>query len=136
MERTESRRPPVSNPTTAAPAWTDRCATRTRGLRGSVIRESLKLLESPDFLYFGGGLPAPEVFPVDELAAATERVLVQSGRGALQYGTTEGYRPLRELLAQHMTRRGLPVGSDHVLITAGAQQALDLLGKLLIDPGD
>lgn len=121
--------------TTSSP-WTDRYATRTRGLKSSVIRESLKILETPDILYFGGGLPAPEVFPMEALDAAADRVLTRHGRSALQYGTTEGYRPLRELLVEHMGQRGLKVGLENVLVTSGAQQALDLVGKLLIDRGD
>jgi len=81
-------------------------------------------------------MPAPEFFPVDEVRAAAERVLRDSGRQALQYSTTEGYRPLRELIARHTTRFDLDVTPENILITSGSQQALDLLGKILINPGD
>ena len=101
-----------------------------------MIRELLKLTEQPDVISFAGGLPAPEVFPVEEIRAATERVLRDNGTTALQYTTTEGYRPLRELLVRHMSRYGVDVKPENVLITSGSQQALDLIGKLLINPGD
>ncbi|MBC8075224.1 MAG: PLP-dependent aminotransferase family protein [Chloroflexales bacterium] len=84
---------------------------------------------------FAGGLPAPECFPTEELAAAAERVLVEQPIAALQYGPTEGYRPLRQFVTQHMAALGVAAPFEQVLITSGSQQALDLLGKLLIDPG-
>ena len=116
--------------------WGARFAQRTQRIRASVIRELLKLTEKPDIISFGGGLPAPDVFPVEEVRAATDRVLTEHGTTALQYTTTEGYRPLRELLVRHMTRYGVDVGPENVLVTSGSQQALDLVGKLLINPGD
>jgi 2-aminoadipate transaminase len=76
------------------------------------------------------------VFPVEEFAAAADRVLSQHGRQALQYSTTEGYRPLREYLVAKMAAYGIPATPDNVLITSGAQQAIDLIGKLMIDPGN
>jgi 2-aminoadipate transaminase len=81
-------------------------------------------------------LPAPDVFPVEQVRAAVERVLDEHGAQALQYGTTEGYTPLREMLARHTTRYGLHITSDNILITSGSQQALDLLGKVFINRGD
>jgi 2-aminoadipate transaminase len=105
-------------------------------MTSSIIRELLKLTEQHDIISFAGGLPAPEVFPVTEMEAAAQRVLEQHGAAALQYSPTEGYRPLRELVARHMRRYGIKVTPDHVLITTGSQQALDLIGKLLINPGD
>jgi 2-aminoadipate transaminase len=124
----------------AAPApetlWTQRFAQRTQRITASMIRELLKLTEHPDIISFAGGLPAPEVFPVEEVRAATERVLRDHGTTALQYTTTEGYRPLRELLVRHMGRYGVEVKPENVLVTSGSQQALDLIGKLLINPGD
>jgi 2-aminoadipate transaminase len=116
--------------------WDERYAQRTRHMTSSAIRELLKVTEQPDFISFAGGLPAPEVFPVDEIAAAAQRILQEQGARALQYGATEGYRPLRELIAEQMTRDGVPAAVENVLITTGSQQALDLLGKILIDPGD
>jgi 2-aminoadipate transaminase len=116
--------------------WADRYAQRTQRMTSSAIRELLKLTEQPDIISFGGGLPAPEVFPLEEVEAAAHRVLAEQGRIALQYSTTEGYRPLRELLCRHMSRYGIEVGPDNVLVTTGSQQALDLVGRLFINPGD
>lgn len=117
-------------------SWDQRFADRTARMSSSAIRELLKVTERPDFISFAGGLPAPEVFPVKEVAEAARRVLRDSGPQALQYGATEGYRPLRELVAERMTRAGVPATVENVLITTGSQQALDLLGKILVDPGD
>jgi 2-aminoadipate transaminase len=105
-------------------------------MTSSAIRELLKLLEDPEIISFAGGLPAPEVFPREQVEQAARRVLEEHGDAALQYGATEGYRPLRELLVRHMSRYRIEVGPENVLVTTGAQQALDLLGKLLINPGD
>jgi 2-aminoadipate transaminase len=116
--------------------WSDRFAQRTEGMTSSMIRELLKLTERPEIISFAGGLPAPEAFPVHAVAAASQRVLETHGPAALQYGPTEGYLPLRELLVKHMGRYGIAVTPDNVLITCGAQQALDLVGRLLINPGD
>ena len=128
----------VSRPSALAPEtlWTQRFAQRTQRITASMIRELLKLTEKPDIISFAGGLPAPDVFPVEEIRAATERVLLDHPSAALQYTTTEGYRPLRELLVRHMSRYGVEVGPGNVLVTSGSQQALDLIGKLLINPGD
>jgi 2-aminoadipate transaminase len=116
--------------------WIHRYAQRTQRMTSSAIRELLKLTEKPDIISFAGGLPGPELFPVDELREATETVLEQKGRKALQYSTTEGYPPLREMIVRHMARYGIVVDIDNVLITSGSQQALDLIGKVLINPGD
>lgn len=116
--------------------WDHRYAQRTQRMASSAIRELLKLTEQPDLISFAGGLPAPDVFPVEEFATACERVLREFGAQALQYGATEGYRPLREMIARHTARFGLEVTADNILITSGSQQALDLLGKILINPGD
>lgn len=105
-------------------------------MTSSAIRELLKVTEQPEFISFAGGLPAPEVFPVAEVAAATEQLLQHRGAQALQYGTTEGYRPLREWVAEQMTAEGFPVSVDNVLITTGSQQAIYLLGKIFLDRGD
>lgn len=116
--------------------WNVRFAQRLQGVGSSVIREMLKITEQPEVISFAGGLPAPEIFPVAEIQAAARRVLDDHGPVALQYSTTEGYLPLRELLVRHMARYGIHVGPDNVLITSGSQQALDLIGKLLLNPGD
>jgi 2-aminoadipate transaminase len=116
--------------------WDHRYAQRTQRIGSSAIRELLKLTEKPDIISFGGGLPAPEVFPVKEFAAACDRVLREQGAQALQYGTTEGYQPLRQQIARHTARYGIEVEPENILITSGSQQALDLLGKIFINRGD
>jgi 2-aminoadipate transaminase len=116
--------------------WDHRFAQRTQRMSSSAIRELLKLTEKPDLISFAGGLPAPDVFPVDEFRAACERVLIDSGPQALQYGATEGYAPLREMIARHTARYGIEVTPENILITSGSQQALDLLGRIFINRGD
>lgn len=116
--------------------WDHRFAQRTQRMGSSAIRELLKLTESPEIISFAGGLPAPDVFPTEEFKEACVRVLTDYGAQALQYSTTEGYLPLRELITRHTARYGISVTPDNVLITSGSQQALDLLGKILINPGD
>ncbi len=116
--------------------WHHRYAQRTQRMGSSMIRELLKLTQQPDIISFAGGLPAPEMFPVEAFEAASSRVLRQHGSQALQYSTTEGYLPLRELIVEKMGRYGIEASVDNVLITSGSQQALDLIGKLLINPGD
>lgn len=116
--------------------WEYRYAQRTQRMGSSAIRELLKYTEQPDVISFAGGLPAPDVFPVEEFSAACERVLRDQGAQALQYSTTEGYLPLREMIARHSVRYGIKITPENVLITSGSQQALDILGKILIDPGD
>jgi 2-aminoadipate transaminase len=125
--------PPIAN---GAGPWTGLFAHRLDRVKASTIRELLKLLTRPEVISFAGGLPAPELFPIEEIEAATRRVLAERGREALQYGTTEGYLPLRELLVRHMRRYGVEVTPANVLITTGSQQALDLVGRAFLDPGD
>ncbi len=117
-------------------SWEDRFAQRMQRLTGSVIRELLKITERPEIISFAGGLPAPEVFPLAEIEAATRKVLEEHGAQALQYGATEGYAPLRELLVRHMARYGVCATPANVLVTTGSQQALDLVGRLFLNPGD
>lgn len=116
--------------------WDHRYAQRTQRMKGSAIRELLKLTEQPDVISLGGGMPAPEVFPVKEFAEACERVLKTQGSRALQYGSTEGFTPLREMIARFTSRLGIDVSPDNILVTSGSQQALDLLGKIFINRGD
>lgn len=116
--------------------WAHRYAHRTQRMGSSAIRELLKLTEKPDIISFAGGLPAPDVFPVEEFQEACQRVLRDYGAQALQYGTTEGYLPLREQIARHTARYGIQVSPENILITSGSQQALDLIGKILINRGD
>jgi 2-aminoadipate transaminase len=116
--------------------WEYRYAQRTQRMGSSAIRELLKYTELPDLISFAGGLPAPDVFPLEEVNAACDRVLREQGAKALQYSATEGYLPLREMICRHSARYGIKITPENVLITSGSQQALDLLGKIFIDPGD
>jgi 2-aminoadipate transaminase len=116
--------------------WESRFADRTRLMKSSVIRELLKLTEQPDVISFGGGLPAPEVFPVKEFQVACNYVLENLGAQSLQYSTTEGYRPLREMIARDMGRYTAAITPDNVQIVSGSQQALDFIGRIFISPGD
>ena len=111
-------------------------ARRMSGLRPSTIREILKVTEQADIISFAGGLPAPELFPVAEVAAACERVLREGGPGALQYGPSEGFLPLRECFAAESRKRGIQCTADDILITTGSQQPLDLVSKIFLDAGD
>src|ERR1700746_579770 len=117
-------------------AWTSRYAQRTKGIQSSAIRELLKFTQRPEVISFAGGLPASELFPAERFREACCRVLEKQGKQALQYGATEGYEPLREMVARHIARYGIRAAVENVLITSGSQQALDLIGKLLINPGD
>ncbi len=108
---------------------------RATQLTSSAIREILKITERPDVTSFAGGLPSPLGFPTDQIRAAYDRVLSEAPKVALQYGPTEGYRPLREWVVNDFKARGTRIDVDEVLIVSGSQQALDLIGKLLIDPG-
>jgi len=116
--------------------WKSRYAQRTLGIKSSAIRELLKVTQRPEIISFGGGLPAPDVFPVKRFEEACHKVLTEQGAQALQYGATEGYEPLREMIAANLARYGIFAKAENVLITSGSQQALDLIGKLLINRGD
>ena len=116
--------------------WEYRYAHRTQKMGSSVIRELLKFTEQPDIISFAGGLPAPEVFPLKEFQEACNQVLTDHGAQALQYGTTEGYLPLREMIARHNSRYSVRVTAENIMITSGSQQALDFIGRLFINRGD
>ena len=117
-------------------AWTSRYAQRTKNVRSSAIRELLKITQNPEIISFAGGLPAPDVFPTERFREACNKVLEKQARLALQYGATEGYEPLRAMIARHTARYGVKAKPENVMITSGSQQALDLIGKLLINSGD
>jgi 2-aminoadipate transaminase len=116
--------------------WESRYSLRARESKSSAIRELLKLSERPGLISFAGGLPAAEVFPVQRFQEACQKVLATNAGPALQYGATEGYEPLREMIARHMARYAILATVENVLVTSGSQQALDLIGKLLINSGD
>lgn len=113
--------------------WT--LARRAERLNPSTIREILKITERPGIISLAGGLPSADTFPVQAMRDASAAVLRDTPREALQYAASEGFGPLREWVAQELATHGLMAGADQVLITTGSQQGLDLVGKVLIDPG-
>jgi len=113
--------------------WT--LARRAERLNPSTIREILKITERPGIISLAGGLPSADTFPVQAMREATATVLRDTPREALQYAASEGFGPLREWVAQELATHGLNADADQVLITTGSQQGLDLVGKVLIDPG-
>jgi 2-aminoadipate transaminase len=123
-------------PATAAPDFDRYFSARARALQSSAIREILKIAERPEVISFAGGLPAAATFPLEAMRAAFDQVLAMRGREALQYSSTEGYAPLREWIAARVGTPQAPVSADDVLIVSGSQQGLDLLAKVLVDPGD
>ena len=124
-----------ANSATTHVNWERFLSNRARKMKSSAIRELLKITQQPDIISFGGGLPAPELFPVREIEEACNYLLREAPKLSLQYSTTEGYRPLREFLADSMAKYGIQHSPDNILITTGSQQALDLIGKIFIDPG-
>ena len=128
----------MSTETSTSPTqlWESHWATAVGSITSSAIRELLKITEQPGVISFAGGLPSPSCFPAEEIALAAERVLAREAGRVLQYGPTEGFPPLREFLASLMASRGLNISADRLIITSGSQQGLDIIGKLLIDPGD
>ena len=120
-----------------APDRSLRFTHRVLGLRPSCVREIMRAAEGREMLSFAGGLPRADLFPAEALAASMQRVLSSSAATALQYGPTEGYRPLREYVAQSiLAARGIDAEPDDILITNGSQQALDLVARVFLDPGD
>lgn len=110
---------------------------RANGLQASEIRELLKLTEMPEVISFAGGLPAPELFPVDEMKTVIQKVLEKDGQAALQYSTTEGFKPLRDIIAkQRMVREGVNVTGDDIIMTSGSQQGIEFSAKLFVNEGD
>ncbi|MBC7982402.1 MAG: PLP-dependent aminotransferase family protein [Candidatus Obscuribacterales bacterium] len=110
-------------------------SSRAQRLTSSAIREILKVTERPEVISFAGGLPSPATFPIARIAAACSQILSIDPHAALQYGPTEGYFPLREWIAARCRQNGADVVAANVLITTGSQQALDLIAKVLIEPG-
>jgi 2-aminoadipate transaminase len=116
--------------------WNESFAARTHLSRRSAVRELLKRTAQPGVISFAGGLPAPEYFPVDEIRTATRYLLEHRPSPALQYGETEGVGELRDWIAAHQSTAGLKLYRGNVVITTGAQQALELVGRTVINPGD
>lgn len=114
-----------------------RFAERVQSLNPSAIREILKYAADPEVVSLSAGNPAPEAFPVEEIAAISARILAERPIDALQYSTTEGYAPLRERLKAYLSdKHRIGREFDNVLITAGAQQVVELVAKVLCNPGD
>lgn len=111
-------------------------ASRMSRMKTSAVREILKIAERPEILSFAGGLPAPELFPVEAIAQAHNEVFAHEGPAAMQYSTTEGYGPLREWICAHLGERGLAATVEQVIITAGSQQGIDLVAKVMLDADD
>ena len=111
-------------------------ATRLNNVETSAIRELFKLLGKPGIISFAGGFPDPAMFDVEGIKEAASKALTEEPGAALQYGATEGYQPLREQLSSFMASKGATVQPEGLIVTTGSQQALDLLGKTMIDPGD
>jgi 2-aminoadipate transaminase len=102
----------------------------------SAVREILKVTERPEIISFAGGLPAPELFPVEPLARAHAEVFAEEGAAAMQYSTTEGWLPLREWIAERLVSKGIKATPGCILITSGSQQGIDLAARVFLDPGD
>ena len=117
------------------PPLTWRFAARAEALQSSFIREILKITQRPEIISFAGGLPAPATFPIAEMKLAFDKVLTERGHVALQYGPTDGYLPLRQWIADSLSTATCRIVPEQVLMTSGSQQALDLLGKVMIDEG-
>src|SRR5216117_3247249 len=116
--------------------WNDHFAMRTRAMKRSVVRDFVALTRQPGMISFAGGLPAPELFPIEQIGRAAQAVLAKAGWQALQYGETAGLVELREWIAERFSRRSPQLTRANVIITSGGQQALDLLGRVLLDKGD
>jgi len=111
-------------------------AARLQNVETSAIRELFKLLGKPGIISFAGGFPDPALFDVEGIRLATDQVLSNNPGPVLQYGATEGWNPLREALSGHMAKKGIAAKPEEIITTTGSQQALDLIGKTMIDPGD
>ena len=112
-------------------------ANRLNNVETSAIRELFKLLGKPGIISFAGGFPDSAMFDVAGISAASAKALQEEAGAALQYGATEGYQPLREQLSSFMASKGVPdVAADQLIVTTGSQQALDLLGKTMLQEGD
>jgi DNA-binding transcriptional MocR family regulator len=124
--------------TSTPPDWAQRFGERMARVRANEIRELLKLLDQPDILSFAGGIPDPGLFPAEAIQAGYDAILADPvlARQALQYSVSEGYLPLRQWIAERMALHGVACDPDNIMLTAGSQQALDLLGKLFLTRGD
>ena len=112
-------------------------SSRMSQLKGSAIRELLALANKPEVLSFAGGMPAPELFPVDKIKAATDAVLDEQGKIALQYSSTNGFEHFRQQIADRMEAKlNIKTSADNILVTSGSQQGLDYSARVFCDKGD
>jgi 2-aminoadipate transaminase len=111
-------------------------AGATRRVKSSAIRELFALLARPDVISLAGGFPSKAALDLDGLRDATKRAMAESRAEAFQYGSSEGYSPLREIIAQRERERGIKLNAAQVIVTTGSQQAIDLVTRVLVDPGD
>lgn len=113
-----------------------RYAERMLGEKSDVVKEALKLTAQPDIISFAGGLPAPESFPVKEMAAASAKVFANKGAGALQYSSVEGVPALRQAIAKRMEKHNIKCAAENIIVTTGSQQGIDMAARIFINPGD
>lgn len=111
-------------------------SNRINNIKPSPIREMAKLIQDPEIISFAGGMPAPELFPIDELSEISQYIIKQNGKKALQYSSTEGLYELRKIISDRMNIFNIVCSPENVLITNGSQQGLEFTGKLFIDDGD
>jgi 2-aminoadipate transaminase len=116
--------------------WDTHFAARTQQMKRSTVREILKLTARPEVISFAGGLPAPELFPVERIRQATDTILAERGQEVLQYSTSEGMPELRALVAKRLSRGKFQVPAENIIITSGSQQAVDMLARIFLDEGD
>lgn len=116
--------------------WDRAFAHRTQRMQASSIRELFRITNQLDVISFGGGMPAHELFPSEQIASITQHIMANNAQRALQYSNSEGYPPLREYLAEQLRQQGVSASPENILIVSGSQQGLDLLSKVLLDPGD
>jgi 2-aminoadipate transaminase len=115
--------------------WEMKYCERASYMYGSMTRQLMHLIADPEVISFGGGLPAWELFPIEQVKEVTNYILDSDGPAALQYGTSEGYKPLRQAVAERYGKKGFDITEDNVLITCGSQQGIDLVSKLFLDKG-
>jgi 2-aminoadipate transaminase len=116
--------------------WDSLFADRTQQMKRSTVREILKLTAKPEVISFAGGLPAPELFPIDRIREATDTILAERGQEVMQYSTTEGMPELRAMVAARLSSDSFTVSPDNILITNGSQQAVDMIARILLNEGD
>ncbi len=116
--------------------WDTVFAERTSEMKRSSVREILKLTAKPEVISFAGGLPAPELFPVERIKQATDTVLSERGREVLQYSTSEGMPELRQLIANRLSKGKMKISADNILITSGSQQGIDMIARVLLNERD